>query len=101
MLVLELPGDLNLAAESGAVDLGDELRREELDDDLSPECPVDRDERAAHSHSAELALDDVGTGQRVLKSLLEGCHAVVCVAAGEILRSNRPRDNAGARPILP
>jgi hypothetical protein len=35
--VLELRGDVDLAAESVPVHVGDEFRREELDDDLSPQ----------------------------------------------------------------
>ena len=69
MRVLELRGGLDLAAEADPVQLGDDLPRENLDDDFSRCCPVDRDEHATHTAATELALDSVGPGQLVFHLL--------------------------------
>ena len=64
MRVLELRGGLDLAGEADPVQLGDELPREKLDDDLSRCCPVDRDDALSRARYAfdwkeqfRLALD--------------------------------------------
>src|SRR5205823_2454391 len=62
--MLELCGNLDLSAESRAVDAFGELRREELDDNLSAEELVGCDEHAAHSAAAHFALDVVGVRKR-------------------------------------
>src|SRR3990170_3557093 len=79
--VLKLRGDLHLATEPATVYLGSQLRRENLDDDLSSQYPVGINEHTTHPATTELALDFVGSGERVLQSPLEFSHA----GAGRII----------------
>src|SRR5437868_8736932 len=62
--MLKLSGNLNLSTESCAVDAFGQLGREELDDNLSAQEFVGRDEHFTHPAAAELALDVVGVGKR-------------------------------------
>jgi len=72
--VLKLRGDLDFSSEPAPVNIGNQLGREDLDDSLSSQRPIDRDEHPAHSSTAELALDVVGVGQGLFQLLFEGAH---------------------------
>ena len=73
--MLELGGELDLAAEAVDVDAGGELGREHLDHDLPARAPFLGQEDAAHPAAAELALEAVRAAERVLQ-LPEGAPAL-------------------------
>ena len=67
MRVLQLRGELDLAAEAVDVETRAELGRQHLDDDLAAERRLLGDEHAAHPPAAELALEAVGAAERRLQ----------------------------------
>ena len=60
MRVLQLGGQLDLAAEPLDVDRGGEIRGQHLHHDLPPKCHLLREIDAAHAAAAQLAEDPVG-----------------------------------------
>ena len=66
--VLQLRGELDLAAESFDADFRGKLRGEEFDDHLASEAGLFRHEHARHA-TAQLLLERVGATQRSLKSI--------------------------------
>ena len=73
MWVLQLGGELDLAAEAVDVQPRGEIGRQHLDDHVPFERRLGGDEDAAHPPATQLALDPVGVAQR----LLEASHEVV------------------------
>ncbi len=75
--VLQLRGDLDLAAEPVAIDAGGELGRQHLDDDVAAEHAVDGDEDAAHAATGQLVIELIVGPQRTLEVLSEISHRSV------------------------
>ena len=57
--MLELGGELDLAAEAVHADAGGEFRREHLDHHRAAERRLLRDEHARHATAPELTLEDI------------------------------------------
>jgi hypothetical protein len=72
--VLELGGELDLAAEPFDVDRGREVRGQHLDDYLPPKCHLLREIDAAHAAAAQLAEDPVSSAKRSLELVLQARH---------------------------
>jgi hypothetical protein len=69
--MLELSGQMDLAAEPLDAHPGRQLRQQHLDDHLPLQRRLQRQEDARHPPAAELALDAVDLAQRSLQLLLE------------------------------
>ena len=80
--LLERRGDPDLALEAGGGHRRGELRRKELHDDLPPQALLVGDEHARHAAAAELALDGVTAGKRLLDACLEIRHVCRCLWVG-------------------
>ena len=65
--VRQTRGELHFSAESIAIDPCGKIRRQHLDDDLSPERVLLRHEDAAHAAAGQFALDRVRVAQGALE----------------------------------
>jgi hypothetical protein len=72
--VLQLGGELDLAAEAVDVEPGGEVGWQNLDDDLAVERDFGGDKDAAHAATAQLALDPVGVAECRLQASREVVH---------------------------
>jgi hypothetical protein len=66
--------ELDLSAKPVDAQVGGDFERQNLDDDLAPEVPVDRQEHAAHAAADDLSLEGVRTAQGTLEGREEVGH---------------------------
>jgi hypothetical protein len=94
--MLELRGEVDLAAESLDADLGGQLGRQHLDDHFTAETPFFGHEHARHT-AAELVLERVVTAKGRLESLAKvGVHGSWSARAEGTVASHREPANGSA-----
>src|SRR5690349_7428075 len=72
--MLELRGDLDLSAETLAIDAGRQIRRKHFDDDAPVERAIDCREDAAHAAAGQLVVELIGRAERILQLVGEFSH---------------------------
>ena len=70
--MLQPGGELDLPVEPLGVHPGEQIRRQHLHDDISPQCLLTRQEHPRHAAAAKLARDRVRRAERVLELFAEG-----------------------------
>ncbi len=95
--LLERRGDADLALEPRRGHRRGELGREHLHDDLAAEAVLVGDEHARHAAAAELALERIAPGERLLKFSIGGRQSHGSLGSGSRANVRRGKANSHRR----